>query len=604
MKANSAPRSPEPRPLAAGRPAHRFAWRRTFRVLALLVLATVPGACVTPAAQQDPPSVADAPPTGTLSGNYLAGRQAQRNHDLGRAAEFVDAALKQDPENLQLLRRAFLLNLIEGRMDKAMVSARQLIERQPDNSHQAHILLGIDALRRGDYDTARRELADLPGTGVAGLLGPLLNAWVEAGAGNTDSALRALAALNHRDGLKTMHDMHAAALNDLGGRQAAAKDLYAGLAANQGGHSLRVTILRGNLLQRMGEPEAARAVYDTYENGNPGTTFLDPAYASLKADRTPPPEIATAADGAAEGLFGLASSLGRQNASETALLFGREALYLRPNFPAAQILVAGLLEADDRLEAANTVYAAIDRTSPFSPAARIKVASNLDRMDRTDEAVAELEALARAYPERTDALAEMGDILRRRERFTEAVKAYDRVFERIPVLEKQHWSLLYSRGMSLERSKDWPRAEADFLKALAFEPDQPYVLNYLGYSWVEKGKNLDQAQAMIKRAVSLRPNDGYIVDSLGWVYYRLGMVDEAVKELERAVELRPQDPTINDHLGDAYWRVGRRLEARFQWQRALTLDPEPDLVAEIRRKVQGGAPVVPVPPTANSAAAN
>ena len=375
MTALSAPRSRDSRPPAS---------RRLARALAILGLVLVPGACVSPSASLDPPPAGMAPPTGTLSGNYLAGRQAQREHDLGRAADFVDAALKQDPENLQLLRRAFLLNLIEGRMDQALTSARELIRRQPENSHQAHILLGIDALRRGAYDEARKELSGLPATGVAGLLGPLLNAWVEAGAGNTDAALNALSVLSHRDGLKTMHDMHAAAINDLGGRAQAARTLYAGLAEKQGGQSLRVTILRGNLLERMGKPEAARAIYDAYVETNPGTTYLDPAFARLKAGTLPRPEIATAAEGAAEGLFGLASSLGRQNASETALLFGREALYLRPDFPAAQILVAGLLDSDDRLEAANTVYMAIDPASPFSPPARIKVAANLDRLDRTD----------------------------------------------------------------------------------------------------------------------------------------------------------------------------------------------------------------------------
>ncbi len=171
----------------------------------------------------------------------------------------------------------------------------------------------------------------------------------------------------------------------------------------------------------------------------------------------------------------------------------------------------------------------------------------------------------------------LGNILRGREAFAEAVDAYDEALARSPELQPYHWRLLYARGIALERANRWPRAEKDFLKALEFEPDQPFVLNYLGYSWVEQGKNLDEAQAMIRKAVELRPNDGYIVDSLGWVYYQLGNYEEAVRELERAVELRPEDPVINDHLGDAYWKVGRQLEARFQWKRALGLEPDADL---------------------------
>jgi len=147
---------------------------------------------------------------------------------------------------------------------------------------------------------------------------------------------------------------------------------------------------------------------------------------------------------------------------------------------------------------------------------------------------------------------------------------------------------LYARGISLEQTKQWPRAEADFLKALEFRPDQPYVLNYLGYSWVDQGLNLDKARGMIKKAVSLRPNDGYIVDSLGWAHYRLGEYADAVRELERAAELRPEDPVINDHLGDAYWRVGRQTEARFQWLRALGLEPKPGLAAILKEKIKSG----------------
>ena len=148
--------------------------------------------------------------------------------------------------------------------------------------------------------------------------------------------------------------------------------------------------------------------------------------------------------------------------------------------------------------------------------------------------------------------------------------------------------MLYARGITLERAKRWPEAEKDFLRALEFEPEQPFVLNYLGYSWIDQGLNLARAQDMIRRAVELRPNDGYIIDSLGWGYYRLGKFEEAVREIERAVQIRPEDPIINDHLGDVYWCVGRELEARYQWQRALSLGAETDRENTIKSKLAVG----------------
>ena len=252
------------------------------------------------------------------------------------------------------------------------------------------------------------------------------------------------------------------------------------------------------------------------------------------------------------------------------------------------ILLGDLLESDDRLEPAMAVYSSIDRKSAFSWPARNRVASILDRLERTEEALKHLRRMASEREKDAGPSINLADILRSHDRFAEAVKAYDQAFERIPVLEPRHWTLLYARGISLERSNRWPKAETDFLEALKLKPDQPYVLNYLGYSWIEKGSNLERAQEMIRKAAELRPNDGYIIDSLGWAQYKLGNFEKAVSHLERAVELRPQDPIINDHLGDAYWRVGRRREAGFQWQRSLTLDAEDDLAAKIGEKLEKG----------------
>jgi Flp pilus assembly protein TadD len=182
----------------------------------------------------------------------------------------------------------------------------------------------------------------------------------------------------------------------------------------------------------------------------------------------------------------------------------------------------------------------------------------------------------------------MGDILRTSERFEEAITAYDEAVARINELEQRHWALLYARGIALERAKLWQRAEDDLLQALKLQPGQPYVLNYLGYSWVEQGINLERARVMIEQAVKLKPRDGYIVDSLGWVLFRFGEFERAVRELERAVELRPQDSTINDHLGDAYWRTGLDNEARLQWRRALNLNPTPELADSLEAKLING----------------
>ena len=156
----------------------------------------------------------------------------------------------------------------------------------------------------------------------------------------------------------------------------------------------------------------------------------------------------------------------------------------------------------------------------------------------------------------------LGNVLRGHKKFAECADVYSKAIAIIGKPTKANWVIFYFRGICYERSKQWPKAEADLKKALELFPDQPQVLNYLGYSWIDQGINLDQGMAMIKKAVQQRPDDGYIVDSLGWAYFRLGNYEDAVTQLERAIALKPEDPTINDHLGDAYWRVGRKARGQ------------------------------------------
>ena len=222
------------------------------------------------------------------------------------------------------------------------------------------------------------------------------------------------------------------------------------------------------------------------------------------------------------------------------------------------------------------VYDRVPANSPLKRTSEIQQALDMDSLDRTEDAKKQLNKLVAADPNNRDAILALGGILRERKQYAECAEAYGKAIATVSKLERANWTMLYFRGICFERSKQWDKAEADLKKALELYPDQPHVLNYLGYSWVDKGQNLDEGVRMIKRSVEQRPDDGYIVDSLGWAYYRLGNYEEAVKQLDRAVELKPTDPTINDHLGDAYWRVGRTLEAKFQWSHARDLnDPPP-----------------------------
>ena len=233
---------------------------------------------------------------------------------------------------------------------------------------------------------------------------------------------------------------------------------------------------------------------------------------------------------------------------------------------------------------------------PRAPAGRRRPAALLDRLGNSDEALRVLEQLAADFPRQPEPLTMQANILRAKHRYPEAVVAYTKALALVPADAPGAWPLYYERGIARERSHDWPGAEADFQTALKLQPDQPFVLNYLAYSWTEQGRNLPEARRMIERAAAQRPNDGAVIDSLGWVLLRQGDTAGAVKNLERAVELEPSDPTINAHLGDAYWAAGRKLEAQFQWRRALTLNPEPEDVPKLEAKLREGEQALGITP--------
>jgi tetratricopeptide (TPR) repeat protein len=266
------------------------------------------------------------------------------------------------------------------------------------------------------------------------------------------------------------------------------------------------------------------------------------------------------------------------------------ALYLDPNHAFALVSLANAYETSRRYEDAIAAYDRVPKDTPLQSEIEIRKAFDLNSLDKVDEAKVILDKLIAENPGDVKALDALGSIMRVRKRYAEAVDYYTRALALVKKPSKRHWSLFYSRGTCYERLKNWPPAEADLKKALNLYPDQPMVLNYLGYSWIDQNNHLKEGMSLIEKAVALKPDDGYIVDSLGWAHFKLGNFKEAVRFLERAVELKPEDPVLNDHLGDALWHVGREREARFQWDQALTLEPEPEDVEKIKKKLAEGLP--------------
>lgn len=532
----------------------------------------------------------------SLSGNYLAGLLAGKARDTEAAAEYFARALKKDKDNPELITRSFMLELGRGRVEKAMRLAAKVV--RADKRHRvARLALAVRNFKSEKQEPIRIHLKEAAYTPIGHLTSALLTGWSWTASGDLEQAIMALRKLERTESFGVYQAFHSGLIADFLKQPKRAEKFFERTYESAGG-SLRVVQAYGNFLERQGNRSKAIEIYEQFERTTAGHPLIKHTLERAKNGRDAGPFIASGLEGVSEALFSLSSALADQSGVDLALLYAQLALHIRPGFSVAQMLLGDIYEDTKRHQKAIDTYESISKDSPLRTNADLRIAVNYDRIGKAKEAQKRLEAEIVKNPSSYHPSLMLGNLLKNHEKFAEAAKHYATAISQLEKVENKHWTLFYFRGICFERSEQWAKAELDFKKALELRPEQPHVLNYLGYSWIEKGLNLREALGMIERAVELRPNDGYIVDSLGWAHYKLKNFELATKNLERAVELKPQDPVINDHLGDAYWRVGRKLEARFQWMHARDNKPEQDVLNKVMKKLKDGLdPVDPEPAT-------
>jgi tetratricopeptide (TPR) repeat protein len=525
----------------------------------------------------------------TTAGSYLAARHASVERDASSAAAFYRSALRTDPKNNELLDRAFISSLAEGDIDEAVKLADRVLANDKNN-RVARLVVGARDLKQRKYAAAQSNINQSVRGPITDLVATLLSGWAAWGAGDTKAAIANIDKLTGPEWYPIFKDLHSGMILELAGKE---KDAGVRLerAYKLDDSALRVSDAYARWLSRNKDAAAATAVYEAFDKKLARHPLVLEGIRETRAGKKLPPLVDSPQTGAAEALYGIGASLTRRGGEDLALVYLQLALYLAPNHSLALLSLADLYESVKKPQMAIRIYERVPASSPLKRNAQIQQATDLDASDRSEEAIKILKNVTAQDPKDLEALMALGNIERSRKKFADCTQTYTQGINALPAAnEKSSWVYYYFRGICEERSKQWSKAETDMRKALELQPEQPHVLNYLGYSWIDQGINLDEGMKMIKRAVEQRPDDGYIVDSLGWAYYRIGNYEDAVKNLERAIDLKPEDPTINDHLGDAYWRVGRTLEARFQWAHARDLKPEAEELPKIEAKIENGLP--------------
>lgn len=528
--------------------------------------------------------------SGGTTGNYLSGRFAANNGDFKNAEHYLLRTLKQDPENLEIAGYAYRMHLITGDMDGAAKMANMLYKAS-DAESNPEIMVLLSHIKKGDYAKAREVLNTFEKTGFNLVVLPLVTAWVDFADGKLTQPIKQDENLKRIVEFAPFIYYQTALINDLAGFEDEAIAQYNEVLALSKALPYRVVEMLGNLYARRGEWDKAKALYARYREENPDSVLMSPELEGLaKEGKAPARLVANAREGTAEIFFSTASILNNENLNEEALIYIQQVLYLNPDFTAARLMRGTIYESLERYEEALEEYDSLPKETPYYYKGQLRKAYIYNAMDDNEKALALLAELSEKLPARYQVQLTRGDILMRAKRYAEAVDAYSNALTMIDKVKGEHWPIFYARGISYERTDDWKKAEGDFLKALEIEPNQPDVMNYLGYSWLTQKTRVKEARDLIEKAVQARPTDAHIIDSMGWVLYALGDYEAAVDYLERAIELMPTDPTVNDHLGDVYWRMGRKIEARYQWKRALLFDPEPKQAEELSVKLANGMP--------------
>lgn len=545
---------------------------------------------------------------GSFSGAYLAARVAEGDNDLDGAIAYYRRALEFDPDNSQLQQSLMLSLISQGQFDAALPLAEKL-KTEPEIERFSRLALAVDSIRKKEYQKAETWLKLALESDLDRLIAGLITGWAKLGTGDTADALAHLEKLKGPEWYTLFTTYHQALVADNAGLKDKAEAAYSAALDNvSAGGAAPETWLRSaeayaGFLARHGEKAKALGVLDKADEFAQGRLPIVALRDAIEHGKPVPRLVDGPTAGATEVLLNLGTALNRGGGEAYVRLYLRYALALEPNNDQVLLQLAGVAEQQQDAEQAIAFYRKIPDSSPMKRVSELQLGLNLADLGKHDEAIVHLKALLDSDPGDMRAYLALGGVYASKEDFRSAAEIYDKAVARLGEPRRENWNIFYQRGISYERLKEWPKAEPNFRKALELYPDQPQVMNYLGYSWVDMNMNLDEGLELIRKAVDLRPSDGYIVDSLGWAYYRLGRFDDAVRELERAVSLKPDDPVLNDHLGDAYWRVGRRLEATFQWSHARDMKPEPDVLATVEKKLKEGLPALPDTATAEKAQA-
>ncbi len=513
-------------------------------------------------------------------GSLLAGQIAKYDNENEIASKYYRFANKKNPKNNNILELSLMSSVLSGDIKLAI----QELEKYEDNlskkkSQISQLLYFIKYVKNEDYKKASKLLNQNQTVIFTTKVQPIINAWLSDNIKKAKSAIEKFEYKSQGLMMSDIYFLHLALINNFYKNKAEAINIFENTLNSGIENRSRHMFFYKNLID---DKLQENKIIKSFISRNPSHSFN--IYINEKNFNDF--KINNRKDGISESLFNIAEAFYSQRMYDLSIAYCYLSLYLnKNNFINYYLLSQNFIMLQKNEKAINTLKN-IPLDSYLGWNSYLKIADINLNLKNFSEAESFILKLKKYSSNRVDAHYKLGEILHNKKDYDNAIKAFSDAISLLKISSQENWYLFYSRGMSYERSNQWKKAEKDFLYALELSPQQPLVLNYLGYTWIDYGINLSKAESFIRKAIKLRPKDGYFIDSLGWAYYRQGKYDLAVVELEKAVGLIPNDPIINDHLGDALFRAGHYNEAKYQWNRALLYDPEKELRDNIEFKLK------------------
>ena len=518
-----------------------------------------------------------------LVGSFLSSKIARSITDIDNAAYYAQYSYNQNTESSGLGIIAIEALLANGQVKEAIPIGIKISKDVPEITLAQYVKV-LDNLNSGNINQALDILLKISPKGIDTYILPILQTWAAAGSNKQIGGLKIIKNQAERGVLEPLYDYHSALINEFTGDNEAAKINYSNIVNKSNNANAQVYLAAALFFNKNKNKKLFENTIAKLEKTAPYSNELY----LLKNSTTLPNKnlITNVKEGIAETFLNSAEILFNEGLDRQALIYAQISLYLSPNLNNTSYLLGRIFKSIKDNKRAIQYFKNVKDHSYISHDAKIAYAETIFDIDGIDNAFKILDEYTKLYPDNINFNRTIAELFYKADNFDKAIEYYDLIFSKIEKIDFRHWPLFYSSGIALERGKKWKRAEKQFLLALKFVPDNPQVLNYLGYSWIDQGININKAMDMILKAANQRPNDGYIIDSLGWAFYQTGKYEEAVINLEKAVELE-SDSIIIDHLGDALFYSGRKLEAVFQWQRALEFEPTDKMINIIKKKIEG-----------------